>query len=437
MTGDFTFLKGNIEPIILNSLYSGDKYGYEIAKEIKEKTANNYEIKQPTLYSYLKKLESQGLITSYWGAESNGGRRRYYALTDSGRANFEQYYSQWQHQRNVMDTLVDTAVEADINQVPVDTTIMLGTKRKKQPKKRTVAVEDIDNQYVIAEQLAQIDGSTTATQQQSSNTVQQTVIEQAPAVAVENTVTQPTTTTTTDPARFDIHQDSADVFMQDFEQRASVLSTSDTLPSDSDYQDVLLNIVGGQLDEMQNFATSAPSASDVSYSNDRPIALEEVADDYAKLGIRMRIYNRTTALFHSKKLVPASRIVCLTAWFSYIATAILLGIMALVTYNIGTASTILIVTASFAVIPIALTIRMFADPTRKPLKKLNYKLLILSVALSWVGVVMLTLAINVLFINIKFSNLADVVLNIILPSIVCLAPLLAVSILPAVTKKYT
>ena len=50
MVGNFDFLKGNIETIILNALYGGDKYGYDITREIKEKTDNQYEIKQPTLY---------------------------------------------------------------------------------------------------------------------------------------------------------------------------------------------------------------------------------------------------------------------------------------------------------------------------------------------------------------------------------------------------
>lgn len=54
MVGNFDFLKGNIETIILNALYGGDKYGYDITREIKEKTDNQYEIKQPTLYGYLK-----------------------------------------------------------------------------------------------------------------------------------------------------------------------------------------------------------------------------------------------------------------------------------------------------------------------------------------------------------------------------------------------
>jgi len=66
---DFSFLKGSIETIILNALYSGDKYGYEIAREIKEKTENKYEIKQPTLYGYLKRLEQSKL--GMWHPKNN------------------------------------------------------------------------------------------------------------------------------------------------------------------------------------------------------------------------------------------------------------------------------------------------------------------------------------------------------------------------------
>ncbi len=43
MVGNFDFLKGNIETIILNALYGGDKYGYDITREIKEKTDNQYD----------------------------------------------------------------------------------------------------------------------------------------------------------------------------------------------------------------------------------------------------------------------------------------------------------------------------------------------------------------------------------------------------------
>jgi len=84
-----TFSKHNIETIILCSLTVGDKYGYEIASEIN--AATKTEIKQPTLYNYLKKLETNGLIESYWGDESNGGRRKYFKITAKGAENLKNF----------------------------------------------------------------------------------------------------------------------------------------------------------------------------------------------------------------------------------------------------------------------------------------------------------------------------------------------------------
>ena len=95
MGADFTFLKGNIETIILSALYENDKYGYELAKEIKKKTSNKYEVKQPTLYAYLRRLQEDDLIVSYWGESSNGGRRRYYKITEKGSVQLNLYIAEW------------------------------------------------------------------------------------------------------------------------------------------------------------------------------------------------------------------------------------------------------------------------------------------------------------------------------------------------------
>ena len=94
-------------------MYGGDKYGYDITRELKEKTDNQYEIKQPTLYGYLKKLESEKLIESYWGGESNGGRRKYYNLNQKGREVFIVYLSVWKFHKNVMESLVDSESSID------------------------------------------------------------------------------------------------------------------------------------------------------------------------------------------------------------------------------------------------------------------------------------------------------------------------------------
>ena len=77
--------RGSINNLLLNALLSGDKYGYEIIKEIESSTKGAIKLKQPSLYSSLRRMEEQGLITSYWQDSEIGGRRHYYKLTDKGK----------------------------------------------------------------------------------------------------------------------------------------------------------------------------------------------------------------------------------------------------------------------------------------------------------------------------------------------------------------
>ncbi len=100
-------IRGNINTIILKALYGGDRYGYEIIKEIEEKSHGQYILKQPTLYSCLKRLEAQGFISSYWsGEQTNGGRRKYYSLTDMGRDVFIQSQGEYEYSRTIIDQLI-------------------------------------------------------------------------------------------------------------------------------------------------------------------------------------------------------------------------------------------------------------------------------------------------------------------------------------------
>ena len=77
--------RGFVNNIILESLLSGDKYGYEIIKEVEEKSNGKIILKQPSLYSSLKRFETKGYITSYWGDSDIGGRRHYYTITEIGK----------------------------------------------------------------------------------------------------------------------------------------------------------------------------------------------------------------------------------------------------------------------------------------------------------------------------------------------------------------
>lgn len=99
-------IRGNINTIILRTLSNGDKYGYEIIDVIEKRSHGQYVIKQPTLYSALKRLETQGYVTAYWGGTSNGGRRRYFHLTDAGRDFYILNQKEWEYSRSVIDSLI-------------------------------------------------------------------------------------------------------------------------------------------------------------------------------------------------------------------------------------------------------------------------------------------------------------------------------------------
>lgn len=79
-------LRGHTDTIVLSILQKGDSYGYEIYKTILEKTDDQYELKEATLYSSYRRLEKEGLIVAYWGTNLKG-RRKYYRITEKGKHN--------------------------------------------------------------------------------------------------------------------------------------------------------------------------------------------------------------------------------------------------------------------------------------------------------------------------------------------------------------
>ncbi len=99
-------VRGSIDTIILCVLLEGDNYGYQIIKEIYLKSGQEFELKEPTLYSALRRLETQGALESYWGGESQGGRRKYYRVTEIGRTQFVKNLEAWRAARDLIDRLI-------------------------------------------------------------------------------------------------------------------------------------------------------------------------------------------------------------------------------------------------------------------------------------------------------------------------------------------
>ncbi len=184
-------IRGHINTIILRTLYERDKYGYEIIEEIESKSHGQYSLKQPTLYSALKRLESQGYINAYWKTDevSNGGRRKYYTLTDSGREITERNQAEWEYSRTVIDSLISernfdfsqpapTAVDFKI--LKTSTSRVPTAKDGNENVKETREVKYTDEEEEKADEVA-------VSETPTSQTIQETVTS---AEAIEQNTTQ-------------------------------------------------------------------------------------------------------------------------------------------------------------------------------------------------------------------------------------------------------
>ncbi len=100
------FLRGNTDSIILKFLIDGDRYGYEITKLVYEYSGRLYELKEATMYSSLKRLENDKYISSYWGDETQGGRRKYYKITTTGHDKYKANKQDWDHAKQILDKLM-------------------------------------------------------------------------------------------------------------------------------------------------------------------------------------------------------------------------------------------------------------------------------------------------------------------------------------------
>ncbi len=101
-------LKGHIDTLILSLLHRREMYGYELAKLVRERSGNQFELKEATLYLSLKRLEKNKWIESYWGDEQGqGGRRKYYRLTTIGKEGYEKKRKEWEHVKRIMDSFLE------------------------------------------------------------------------------------------------------------------------------------------------------------------------------------------------------------------------------------------------------------------------------------------------------------------------------------------
>jgi PadR family transcriptional regulator, regulatory protein PadR len=81
-------------PLVLTILSEGESYGYAILKRLRELSGGEFEWADAMVYPLFHRLRRLGYLTTEWRALPEG-RRRYYAITDDGRAALARRQHAW------------------------------------------------------------------------------------------------------------------------------------------------------------------------------------------------------------------------------------------------------------------------------------------------------------------------------------------------------
>jgi PadR family transcriptional regulator PadR len=82
-------------PLVLGILADGDSYGYAILKQVNDLSGGQLEWTDGLLYPLLHRLERLGHVDADWVTPAGGRRRKYYRITDQGRAELVEQRRQW------------------------------------------------------------------------------------------------------------------------------------------------------------------------------------------------------------------------------------------------------------------------------------------------------------------------------------------------------
>ncbi|GAA1018045.1 PadR family transcriptional regulator [Acrocarpospora pleiomorpha] len=93
--------RGVVVLATLSQLHTA-RYGYELRQSLSE---SGMPIEEGTLYPLLRRLESQGALTSEWRTDG-GPPRRYYVLSADGRELCERLTAAWRGLNDTMDHLL-------------------------------------------------------------------------------------------------------------------------------------------------------------------------------------------------------------------------------------------------------------------------------------------------------------------------------------------
>ena len=87
---DVQLKRGILDVCVLTAIKNEDSYGYKIIKDVKP----YIELSESTLYTILKRLEAQKMLTVHT-SEHDGRLRKYYRITKAGLKRLQEFKDEW------------------------------------------------------------------------------------------------------------------------------------------------------------------------------------------------------------------------------------------------------------------------------------------------------------------------------------------------------
>ena len=97
--------KGILELAVMGALYHEPHYGYSLVRVLTED--GSVSLKEGTIYPVLRALAAAGLLTSRVVPSYAGPARRYYRITEEGRATLLQWTAIWRQTRGFVDRFIE------------------------------------------------------------------------------------------------------------------------------------------------------------------------------------------------------------------------------------------------------------------------------------------------------------------------------------------
>ncbi len=100
---------GTVSLVLLAVLAAASEpmYGYQIAKRLERTGEGVLSGKQSALYPVLRNLGASGLLDSHVEPSMSGPPRRYYQITEAGRAVLQEWITAWRATRDSVDTVLE------------------------------------------------------------------------------------------------------------------------------------------------------------------------------------------------------------------------------------------------------------------------------------------------------------------------------------------